>query len=71
LAVLLISRVQERLGVTLPVDDVYSGDMTLRDLARKIDALSTGGMDSAEYEAMLAEIESLSDEEVRALLGQQ
>jgi FkbH-like protein len=71
LAVLLISRVQERFGVALPVDDVYSGDMTLRDLARKIDAMSTGGMGSAEYEAMLAEIESLSDEEVRALLGQQ
>jgi FkbH-like protein len=71
LAVLLISKVQERLGVTLPVDDVYSGDMSLRHLAMKIDALSTGGMDSAEYDAMLAEIESLSDEEVRALLGQQ
>jgi FkbH-like protein len=71
LAVLLISRVQDRLGVTLPVDDVYSGDMTLRDLAMKIDALGAGGMDSAEYDAMLAEIESLSDDEVRALLGQQ
>ena len=71
LAVLLISRVQERLGVTLPVDDVYAGDVTLRGLAMKIEALSTGAVDSAEYETMLAEIESLSDEEVRALLGQQ
>jgi FkbH-like protein len=71
LAVLLISRVQEKMGVSLPVDDVYSGDITLRDLAMKIDAMSSGGMESAEYEAMLAEIESLSDEDVRALLGQQ
>jgi FkbH-like protein len=70
LAVLLISRVQEKLHVALPVDDVYSGDVTLRDLAMKIDALSGGGMESAEYEAMLAEIESLSDDDVRALLGQ-
>jgi acyl carrier protein len=71
LAVLLISRVQERLGAALPVDDVYAGDLTLRDLARKIDAMKSGGVDSAEYEAMLAEIESLSDDDVRALLGQQ
>jgi acyl carrier protein len=71
LAVLLISRVQEKMGVSLPVDDVYSGDITLRDLAMKIDAMSSGGMESAEYEAMLAEIESLSDDDVRALLGQQ
>ncbi len=71
LAVLLISRVQERLGVTLAVDDVYSGDMTLSDLAMKIDAMRSGGIESAEYEAMLAEIDSLSDEDVRALLGQQ
>jgi FkbH-like protein len=71
LAVLMISRVRERLGVTLPVDDVYSGDLSLRDLAMKIDAMSSGGMESAEYEAMLAEIESMSDDDVRALLGQQ
>jgi FkbH-like protein len=71
LAVLLISRVHERLGVTLPVDDVYAGDLTLRDLAMKIDAMAAGGMESAEYEAMLAEIESLSDDDVRALLEQQ
>jgi acyl carrier protein len=71
LAVLLISRVQERLGVALPVDDVYAGDVTLRDLAMKIEAMKTGGIVSAEYEAMLAEIESLSDEDVRALLEQQ
>jgi FkbH-like protein len=71
LAVLLISRVQGRMGVVLPVDDVYSGDVTLRDLAMKIDAMSSGGIESAEYEAMLAEIESMSDDDVRALLGQQ
>jgi FkbH-like protein len=71
LAVLLISRVQDRLHVALPMDDVYSGDVTLRDLARKIDAMSNSGMESAEYEAMLAEIEALSDDDVRALLGQQ
>jgi FkbH-like protein len=71
LAVQLISRVQERLHVALPVDDVYSGDVTLRDLAMKVDAMGSGGMEAAEYEAMLAEIEALSDDDVRALLGQQ
>jgi FkbH-like protein len=71
LAVLLISKVRDRFGVELPIDDVYSGDLTLHDLATKIDALRAGAIDSDEYEAMLAEIESLSEEEVRALLGQQ
>jgi FkbH-like protein len=71
LAVQLVSRVRDKLNVTLPVDDVYSGDVTLRDMARKIDAIGGGAMDSAEYEAMLAEIEAMSDEDVRALLGQQ
>jgi FkbH-like protein len=71
LAVLLISRVRERFGVELPVDDVYSGDMTLRDLATKIELMRSGGIESDEYEAMLAEIDALPDEEVRALLEQQ
>ncbi len=68
LAVLLISKVRYRFGVELPINDVYSADMTLRDLAMKIEAMQGGDMDSREYEAILAEVNALSDEEVKALL---
>jgi FkbH-like protein len=71
LAVLLIVRVQERLQVALPPDDVYAGDATLRDMARKIDSLRTGEISDEDYDAMLAEIEAMSDEDVRAMLGQE
>ena len=70
LAVLLVSRVRSEFGVELPIDDVYSGDLTLRDLAARIEALQSGVVATDDYDAMLAEIASLSDEEVRALLEQ-
>lgn len=68
LAVLLLMRVKEEFGVELAVDDVYSGSLTLGSLAAVIDARRLGAADPEEYEALLAEIANLSDEEVRALL---
>ncbi len=68
LAVLLLMRVKEEFGVELAVDDVYSGSLTLGSLAALIDARRLGAADPEEYEALLAEIANLSDEEVRALL---
>lgn len=69
LAVLLLMRVKEEFGVELSVDDVYSGTLTLRELARTIEAHQMGDVAPEEYQALLAEIEGLSDEEVRALLA--
>ncbi len=71
LAVLLILRVRESFGVELPIDDVYSATLTLGELARKIDAYREGQLNPEEYEALLAEIEGLSDEEVQALLARE
>jgi FkbH-like protein len=71
LAVLLLMRVKEEFGVELSVDDVYSGTLTLGELARTIEARQLGIVDPDEYQALLAEIEGLSDEEVRALLEQE
>ncbi len=71
LAVLLLMRVKEEFGVELSVDDVYSGTLTLGELARTIEAHQLGAMDADEYHALLAEIEGLSDEEVQALLQQE
>jgi acyl carrier protein len=69
LAVLLLMRVKEEFGVQLSVDDVYSGTLTLRELAQTIEAHQMGEVAPEEYQALLAEIEGLSDEEVRTLLA--
>jgi FkbH-like protein len=66
LAVLLIVRVRETFGVELAIDDVYSVNLTLGDLANKIEREQLGGR--AEYEALYKEIEALSDNEVKLLL---
>ena len=71
LAVLLLMRIKEDFAVELSVDDVYSGALTLGDLARTIEARQLGALDPDEYQALLAEIEGLSDEEVRSLLEQE
>lgn len=70
LAVMLLVRVKEEFCVELSVDDVYAGSLTLGDLARRIEAQQMGLSGAGEYEELLAEIEGLSDEEVRALLEQ-
>jgi FkbH-like protein len=69
LAVLLLLRIREAFGVELSIDDVYSGTLTLSDLAARIETLQLGGIDPQEYAALLAEIEGLSDDEARQLLA--
>jgi acyl carrier protein len=69
LAVLLLLRIRESFGVELSIDDVYSGTLTLADLATRIETAQLGDLDPAEYAALLAEIEGLSEEEARALLA--
>lgn len=71
LAVLLVMLVRETFGIELPIDDVYTGGLTLADLAERIDNAQQFGIDSAEYASLLAEIESMSDEEARLLLAQE
>ena len=68
LAVLLLLRIRESFGIELSIDDVYSGTLTLSDLAARIETAQLGGIDPADYAALLAEIEGLSDEEARELL---
>ncbi len=71
LAVQLLLRVKERFGIELSIDDVYSGTLTLADLARNIEDCQIGRLDPAEYNALLAEIDALSDEQVRELLARE
>ena len=68
LMVQMVMRVREAFGVELSVDDVYSATLTLGDLARKIDGT---GLESAEYVALLREVEAMSDEEVERLLREE
>lgn len=67
LAVLLIVRVRETFGVELAIDDVYSVNLTLGELAHKIETYQLGGR--AAYEDLYEEIEALSDDEVKQLLA--
>ena len=67
-AVLLLLRIRETFGVELSIDDVYSGTLTLSDLAVRIETAQLGGIDPKEYAALVAEIEGLTDEEARQLL---
>jgi hypothetical protein len=71
LAVLMLVRIKEAFGIDLHIDDVYSASMTLAGMAATIEAHQMGAVDAADYAALLAEIEGLSDEEVRALLQQE
>jgi FkbH-like protein len=67
LAVLLLLRIRETFGVELPVDEVYTGDLTLERCARIVDSRRRG--EDGGEEELLARIQSLSDEEVAAWLA--
>jgi FkbH-like protein len=71
LAVLLLVRIKESFGIELPVDEVYSGDLTLERLAQVVDGQRAAGLSPAELHALIAEIEALSEEEVRAILDRE
>jgi FkbH-like protein len=71
LAVQLLSRIHQELAVELPDSVIYGDKLRIDNLARTIELQQLGVGDRSAYEAMLAEVESLSDEEVAALLAQE
>ena len=64
-AVQLLSRVRQDLGVDLSLDLVYSGKLTIASMAAAVELAQA---DPEEVNRLLAEIENLSDEELQALL---
>lgn len=68
LAVQLLSRIREMYGIELGLDVVYSAAFTVAELAKIIELHQMEREGGDRYAAMLAEIEAMSDEEVRALL---
>jgi FkbH-like protein len=69
LAVQLVSRLNKELAIELPLEAVYTGALTVAELARSIELFELGQVDDSEYAALLAEVESLSEEEAEALLA--
>lgn len=68
LAVQLLSQVRQQFDADLSLEVVYSGTLTVAELAKAIELHNLGVVDAEEYAALLAEVEAMSDEEVRALL---
>jgi FkbH-like protein len=71
LAVQLMSRVRQELGVDLSLELVYSGVFTVAELAEAIEVKEMERSGGDQYAALLAELEGLSDEEVRELLAKE
>ena len=71
LAVQLLSRVRQTYRVDLALDVVYGSAFTVAELAKVIEVHLIEQAGADRYAGILAEIEGLSDEEVRALLAQE
>jgi FkbH-like protein len=70
LAVQLLSRVRHIYGVELSLEVVYSGEFTVAELAKAVE-LKEIEQAGGDYRELLKELETLSDEEVRALLAEE
>ena len=68
LAVQLLSRVRRIYGIDLSLEVVYTGEFTVAELAKAIE-LKEIEQAGGNYRELLAELEGLSDDEVRALLA--
>jgi acyl carrier protein len=71
LAVQLLSRVRQAHQVDLSLDVVYSSAFTVADLAKAIEVRMIEQAGADQYASILADLEGLSDSEVRALLDQE
>lgn len=71
LAVQLLSRLKEELGIELSLEVVYGADFTVEELAKAIELREIEMAGADRYAELLAEVESLTDEEVRELLAKE
>jgi acyl carrier protein len=71
LAVQLLSLVRQTFDLELSLRVVYSGDFTVAELAKAIELREIENAGADRYTAILQELESLTDEEVRALLARE
>jgi acyl carrier protein len=71
LAANILSRVQERFQIQVPVDLLFEDTFTIARLARAFEQYQIEQADPGDIAAMLAELNDLSDDEVRALLAEE
>jgi FkbH-like protein len=71
LAVQLLSRLKGDLGIELSLEVVYGADFTVAELAKAIELREIEMAGAGQYAALLAEVESLTDDEVRELLAKE
>ncbi|MGA2131161.1 MAG: HAD-IIIC family phosphatase [Bryobacteraceae bacterium] len=71
LAVQLLSRLKQELGIELSLEVVYGADFTVAELAKAIELREIEMAGADRYAELLAEVESLSDEEVHELLAKE
>jgi FkbH-like protein len=70
LAVQLLSRVRQIYAADLSLEVVYSGEFTVAELAKAVE-LKEIEQAGGDYQELFAELEGLTDEEVRALLAEE
>jgi FkbH-like protein len=71
LAVQLLSRLKQELGVELSLEVIYGADFTIQELAKAIELRELEMAGADRYAELLAEVESLTDEQVRELLAKE
>jgi FkbH-like protein len=71
LAVQLLSRLKDELAIELSLEVVYGAEFTVAELAKAIELREIELAGADRYAALLAEVESLSDDEVRELLAKE
>jgi acyl carrier protein len=68
--VAFLARVQDTLGVEVPVDALFETDLTVAAAARAITQVQLDGFDPVELAEVLAELDGMSEAEIAALLAQ-
>jgi acyl carrier protein len=63
-----LARVDEHFGVGLAVDELFDGGVTVRGAAQAIERAQLDQLGEEELAELVAELEGLSEDEVRALL---
>lgn len=65
----LLSGARDLFGVELPLSAVFTGAMTVAEMARQIELAQIRGADAKQVAAVLDAVERLSDHEVEAMLA--
>jgi acyl carrier protein len=65
-----LAAVQDAYGIELPIHELFADGFTVASATAAIDRMLTSAPGHDDSDALVAELEQLSDEEIRALLAQ-